>query len=107
MFGLFARPVSFRAQLGQQGHPHVELANVEEGREKQALQAFKGMGRLRIRSKSNDFGHVTIEFTAGFESYRLHGTAGKVFIRSEGDGAAIGKMLAFMRKSRRFRELKA
>jgi len=107
VFGLFARPVPFRAQQAQQGHAYIELANVEEGREKQALQAFKGMGRLRIRSKSNDFGHVTIQFTAGFESYSLHGTAGKVFIRGEGGGDEILKMLAYMRKSRRFRELRA
>ena len=107
MFGLFARPVPFRAQSGPQGHAYIELPNVEEGREKEALQAFKGMGRLRIRSKSNDFGHVTIQFSAGFEAYSLHATAGKVFIRGEGGGDEIGVMLSFMRRSRRFRELDA
>jgi hypothetical protein len=107
VFGLFARPVPFRAHIGQPGQPHIELRDVGEGREKKALEAFKGMGRLRIRSKSNDFGHVTIQFSAGFESYSLHGTAGKVFIRGESGGDEIARMLAFMRKNRRFREVKA
>ena len=105
VFGLFASPVVFRAQTGQLGKLYIELPGVVEGREKEVLRALGGMGRVRMRSKSNDFGHVTIQFTAGFESYSLHGDPGKAFIRGESGGDEIAMMLAFMRKSRRFRDL--
>ncbi len=105
VFGLFTRPVVFRAQTGQLGQLYIDLPGVEEGREKEVLRALKGMGRVRIKSKSNDFGHVTIQFSASFESYSLHGNTGKAFIRGESGGDEIARMLAFMRKSRRFRDL--
>lgn len=105
MFGLFTPPIPFRFHFGQPRRPYIELPGVAEGRERKALQAFKGMGRLRIRSKSNDFGHLVVRFNAGFEPYSLHVTAGTAFIRGESGGDEITMMLVYMRKSRRFREL--
>ncbi len=105
MFGLFTRPVVFRAQTGQLGKPYIELPGLGEGQEKLVLRALAGMGRVRIRSKSNDFGSVTVQFSAGFESYSLHSNTDKMFIRGEGGGDEIGAMLSFMRKSGRFRDL--
>ncbi len=101
MFGWFTRPLAFRPQMGQTGKPCIELPGIEPGREKAVLRALGGMGRVRIRSKSNDFGHVTIEFVAGFGTYSLQGQGGVVYIRGE----EIARMLAFMRKSGRFAEL--
>ena len=105
MFGLFSRPIAFRAQMGQVGRPYIELPGIEPGLEKTVLSALRGMGRLRVRSKSNDFGQMTIEFKAAFESYSLHCNGGGAFIRGDGGGNEIEIMLRFMRKGRRFREL--
>ena len=105
MFGLFRRPIAFRAQTGQVGRPYIELPGIESGLEKTVLSALRGMGRLRVRSKSNDFGQTTVDFKAAFESYSLHCNGGGAFIRGEGSGEEIELMLRFMRKSRRFREL--
>lgn len=105
VFGLFTRPVVFRAQTGQLGQLYVDLPGTEAGQEKIVLRALSGMGRVRVRSKSNDFGHVTIQFSAGFESYSLHCNTGKAFIRGESGGDEIARMLTFMRKSGRFRDL--
>lgn len=105
MFGLFSRPVAFRARAGQAGRPYIELPGIEPGLERTVLRALRGMGRVRIKSKANDFGQMTIEFQAAFESYSLHCNGGGAFIRGEGGGDEIGLMLRFMRKSRRFREL--
>lgn len=107
MFGLFSRPVAFRAQAGQTGRPYIELPGIEPGLEKTVLRALGGMGRVRIRSKSNDFGQVTIEFRAAFEAYSLHCNGGGASIRGDAGGDEIAVMLRFMRKSRRFRELDA
>ncbi len=107
MFGLFSRPIAFRAQLGQVGRPYIELPGIEPGLEKTVLNALRGMGRVRLRSKSNDFGHLTIEFRAAFEGYSLHCNGGGSSIRGESGGDEIELMLRFMRKSRRFRELEA
>ncbi len=104
LFGLFIRPIPFRAQIGQAGRPYIELPDIDVGDEKAVLRALKGMGRVRMRTKSNDFGHITVEFRAGFDSYTLHNSSGAAFIRGEGD-AEIAAMLRFMRKSRRFEEL--
>ena len=105
VFGLFTRPVMFRAQTGQLGQLYIELPGLAEGREKEVLRALGGMGRLRIRSKSNDFGNVVVLFTASFESYSLHANTGKAFIRGESGGDEVAQMLTFMRRSRRFRDL--
>jgi len=105
VFGLFSRPVVFRAQAGQAGRAYIELPGIEPGREKTVLRALGGMGRVRIRSRANDFGQVTVEFQAAFESYSLHCNGGGGFIRGEGGGDEIAVLLRFMRKSRRFREL--
>lgn len=105
MFGLFSRPVAFRAQAGQTGRPYIELPGIEPGLEKTVLRALGGMGRVRIKSRANDFGQVTVEFQAAFESYSLHCNSGGTFIRGESGGDEIDLMLRFMRKSRRFREL--
>ena len=107
MFGLFSRPIAFRAQMGQVGRPYIELPGIESGLEKTVLNALRGMGRLRVRSKSNDFGQMTVEFRAAFEGYSLHCNGGGAFIRGESGGEDIEIMLRFMRKSRRFRELDA
>ena len=105
MFGLFSRPIVFRVQAGQTGRPYVELPGLEPGLEKTVLRALGGMGRVRIKSKANDFGQVTVEFQAAFESYSLHCNGGGAFIRGESGGDEIDLMLRFMRRSRRFREL--
>jgi hypothetical protein len=107
VFGLFSRPIVFRAQMGQVGRPYIELPGIESGLEKRVLNALRGMGRLRVRSKSNDFGQTTVDFKASFESYSLHCNGGGAFIRGEGGGDEIEIMLRFMRKSRRFREFEA
>ena len=104
MFGLFSPPIAFRPQTGQAGRPYVELPDIEPGQEKAVLRALARMGRVRIRSKANDFGQVTIEFQAAFESYSLHCNGGGSFIRGEGGGEEIATLLRFMRKSRRFTE---
>lgn len=107
MFGLFAPPIVFRAQTGQTGHLYIDLPGLIPGRERHVVRALSRMGRVRIRSKSNDFGHVTVAFVAGFESYSLHGNTNGAYIRGEGGGDEISQMLTFMRKSGRFRELGA
>ena len=91
--------------MGQVGRPYIELPGIEPGLEKTVLNALSGMGRLRLRSKSNDFGQVTIEFRAAFEGYSLHCNGGGALIRGESGNDEIEIMLRFMRKSRRFREL--
>ena len=105
VFGLFARPFVFRAQTGPLGQLYIELPGIEPGHEKEVLQALKGMGRVRIKSKSNDFGHITVQFSAAFESYSLHGHTDKAAIRGESGGDEITAMLTFMRRSGRFRDL--
>jgi hypothetical protein len=105
VFGLFAPPVSFRAQTGQAGQLYIDLPGIEPGREKTVLRALGRMGRVQVRSKSHDFGQVRVEFHAAFESYSLHCNGGGGFIRGESGGDEIAKMLNFMRKSRRFREI--
>ncbi len=105
MFGLFAPQVVFRAQTGQIGRLYIDLPGLKPGREKDVLNALSRMGRVRLRSKSNDFGHVTIAFVAGFESYSLHGNTNGAYIRGESGGDEVALMLTFMRKSRRFREV--
>ena len=106
VFGWFARPVAFRAQSGQTGRPCIELPGTETGDEKAVLRALAGMGRIRIRSKANEFGHITITFNAAFESYSLHSTGSGAYIRGESGGDEIELMLAFMRKSPRFKNVK-
>ena len=93
--------------MGQVGRPYIELPGIETGLEKTVLKALRGMGRMSVRSKSNDFGQLTIEFRAAFEGYSLHCNGGGAFIRGESGGKEIELMLRFMRKSRRFHELEA
>ncbi|MGZ3305738.1 MAG: hypothetical protein ACXU8U_07740 [Asticcacaulis sp.] len=105
MLGLFSRPIAFRVQEGQGRRLYVELPGIVPGSERRVLVALKRMGRVRVKSRSNDFGHYRIDFAAMLESYSLDCSDAGTFIHGESGGDELDQLIAFMRKSRRFNEI--
>lgn len=105
MFGLFRAPIAFHVRVVDAGRTVIGLPGVHPDNLTKVMKALAAMGRLRVKSRDNDFGRLTTHFSAAFESYSLHCCGTGATIRGESGGDEVARLAHYMRKSRRFIEI--
>ncbi len=105
MFGLFRTPIAFHVRVVDAGRTVIGLPGIHPDNLTKVMAALKAAGRLRIKSRVNDFGRLTTYFSAAFESYSLHCSGTGAVIRGESGGDEVDRLAHYMRASRRFVEI--